>query len=163
MKKYFVMAMGFVAAVALTSCEPTKPTESAKITFKDKAIEISIDETYRLTSTITPAGAELQLKYASSDAAVATVSVSGIVTGVAEGEAMIIVSAEGATGDTCYVTVSNTAIYNSFDIAGWGLFGSEWEMIEGTDSVLTWEDGTTYDVQLGRITLICLLKALLWT
>ena len=156
MKKYFVMAFVFVAAIALTNCkgdnDPTK--DGVKISFTQKAYELGVGDTQRLSTTITPAGTELQLKFASSDATVATVSVSGIVTAVAEGTANIIVSAEGAEGDTCVITVSDMAIYNQFDIADWSLFGTEWTMIPGTDTTLTWSDGTAYDVQLGGITLI---------
>lgn len=156
MKKYFVMAFAFVAAVAMTSCKPggNDPQQGAKISFAEKSIEIGVDETARLSTTITPAGTSLQLKFASTDASVATVSVSGIVTGVAEGQAKIIVSAEGAEGDTCDVTVSNMAVYNQFNIAGYGLFGKEWEMIPGTDTTLIFDDGDSYDVQLGRILLV---------
>lgn len=156
MKKYFIIAFAFVAGLAMTSCNDKKntPTESAKISFVQKAYELSVGETQRLSVTITPSGTQLQVKYASSDASVASVSVSGIVTAEAEGEAMIIATAEGAEGDTCYIKVSDDAVYNSLEIAGYGLFGEGWQMIEGTDSTLTWPDGTKYDVQLGQITLI---------
>lgn len=155
MKKYFVLAITFVAALVVTSCKKDEPTkDDVKISFTQKAYELGVGDTQRLSTTITPAGTELQLKFASSDATVATVSVSGIVTAVAEGTANIIVTAEGAVGDTCVITVSDMAVYNSFSIAGWGLFGSEWEMIEGTDTVLTFDDGDSYDVQLGRILLL---------
>ena len=124
MKKYFIIAFAFVAGLAMTSCNDKKntPTESAKISFVQKAYELSVGETQRLSVTITPSGTQLQVKYASSDASVASVSVSGIVTAEAEGEAMIIATAEGAEGDTCYIKVSDDAVYNSLEIAGYGLF-----------------------------------------
>jgi hypothetical protein len=92
------------------------------------------------------------LKWASSDASVATVSVSGIVTAVGEGTANIVVSAEGAIGDTCVVTVSDLAIYNQFNIEDYGLFG-EFKPIAGTDTTITLRIGEV-DVQLATITLL---------
>lgn len=153
MKKYFVMAFAFVAAIAMTSCkggnDPAK--DGAKISFTQKAYELGVGDTQRLSTTITPAGTELQLKFASSDATVATVSVSGIVTAVAEGTANIIVSAEGAVGDTCVITVSDMAVYNQFDIADYGLFGLD--PIPNTDTILILGGGE-YKVQLAMGDLI---------
>lgn len=153
MKKYFILAIGFVAAFMTGCVDPgQKPTESAKITLSEHDLLLGVDETARLSATITPANNSLQLKWASSDASVATVSVSGIVTAVGEGTANIIVSAEGAIGDTCVVTVSNVAIYNNFNIVDYGLFG-EFTPIAGTDTTLDLSIGTV-DVQLASITLL---------
>lgn len=158
MKKYLFMAIAAVTALAFSSCkdENNNPTtDDVTITFAKKTIELSVGEEVRLGYTVAPVGAEIQqLKFVSSDASVATVSASGVVSAIAEGEAQIIVSAEGAKGDTCYILVSDDAIYNQFNIADWGLFGKEWNMIPGTDTTLTWPDGTKYDVQLGEITLL---------
>jgi hypothetical protein len=154
MKKYFILAVGFVVAMMTSCVEPGQhqPTEGVKITLSQHELTMGVEETTRLSTTITPAGTNVQLKWASTDATVATVSVSGIVTAVAEGTAKIIVSAEGAIGDTCVVTVSDQAIYNEFNIADYGLFGA-FEPIAGTDTTIELSIGMV-DVQLASITLL---------
>lgn len=66
------------------------------------------NHTKQLTVTVTPANADnKQVLYFSSNTAVATVSATGLVTGVLAGSATItVVSKDGGKTDTCAVTVS---------------------------------------------------------
>ena len=69
---------------------------------------IEIGETFTLTALITPDNAENKtLTYASSDENVATVSATGVVTGVATGEAVITATAANGVKDECKVIVAN--------------------------------------------------------
>lgn len=147
MKKYLFMAIAAVTALAFSSCkdENNNPTtDDVTITFAKKTIELGVGEEVLLGYTVAPVGAEIQqLKFVSSDASVATVSASGRVTGVAEGEAQIIVSAEGAKGDTCTVIISDYAMYTNFEFLDYALFsGEEPEYIEGTDTIIKLRVGT---------------------
>ena len=141
MKKYLFMAIAAVAALAISSCKPNQEepqkTDDITIKFDKKHLDLGLDDSERLTITVSPAGAQVQPKYASSDTNVATVSASGIITAVAEGEAQIIVTAEGAKGDTCSVTVSDMAVLASYGILDYGLFGDEpLSYVEGSDTVM---------------------------
>jgi len=137
MKKSLFFAIIAVAAI-FASCEkqPVTPTEKAILKLSQNYLEIGVDEEVRLSTSITPANSNLKLTYASSDPSIVTVSGSGLVTGIELGEAMIIVSAENAQSDTCLVIVSDMAVYNSFNILDYGLFG-DFEPIEGTDTTFT--------------------------
>lgn len=143
MKKYLFFAIAAVAVV-FASCEkkPVGPTEKPVLKLSQNYAEIGIDEELRLSTTVTPAGLNLAVRYESRDASVATVSGSGLVTGVALGETWVVVSAENAQSDSCKVIVSDMAIYNSFNILDYGLFG-EFEPIEGTDSTFVLTNGDT--------------------
>ena len=159
MKKLFGFAfVAIVASVSFTSCKPneeqqkTDPTTSVEIKLSDHELKMAVDDTYRLKTTITPSGTELALTWKSTNDAVASVNASGLVSAVAEGDAQIIVSANGATGDTCYVTVTDEAKYDFFNIEGYGLFG-EFAEIPGTDTILKISKGTV-NVRLNTISLL---------
>jgi len=71
-----------------------------------------VSVTEQLFATISPADASNQnVIWSSSNEAVATVSSSGLVTGIADGTAVITVTTEdGGNNDTCNVTVTSTAV-----------------------------------------------------
>lgn len=68
---------------------------------------IAVDETLQLVATVYPTNASNKnVTYSSSDDSIATVSATGLVTGVAEGTATITVTtADGSKTDTCSITV----------------------------------------------------------
>lgn len=140
MKKVFSFALTAIfAAVLFTSCDkkpddPT-PTTAVKITVSPDELSMQVDDQQRLRTTVEPSGTTLTMTWKSTNEAVATVTSAGLVTAIAEGEALIIVSAEGATGDTCSVVVTSEAAYDIYNIEGYGLFG-EFEEIPGTDTIL---------------------------
>lgn len=78
------------------------------VTIAPKTAAIAVGATEALTPTIAPSNASNQnVTFESSDTAVATVSVAGIVTGVSAGTATITVTTvDGGFTDTCEVTVS---------------------------------------------------------
>jgi hypothetical protein len=113
---------------------------------------MKVDDQVRMKTTIEPSGTELTLQWKSTATDVATVNSSGLVTAVGDGEALIIVSAEGATGDTCKVSVTNMAAYEIYDVAGYGLFG-EFEPIAGSDTILAISVGDV-NVRMNKIALL---------
>lgn len=68
---------------------------------------IAVDETLQLVATVYPTNASNKnVTYSSSNDSIATVSATGLVTGVAEGTATITVTtADGSKTDTCSITV----------------------------------------------------------
>lgn len=70
------------------------------------ATDLEIADTRQLTATVLPSGAVQTGTWTTSDADIATVSVAGLVTGVAEGEVTItFTSTDGGFTATCAITV----------------------------------------------------------
>jgi len=121
MKKYAFLAISAIVLIALSSCnkneqqnEPSA-TGDVTITVTPKTMDLAVGDEQKLTVKVNPSGTTVKLTYTSSNSSVASVSEAGIVTGMASGEANIIVSAEGAKADTCHVTVQDWT-----DLFAWG-------------------------------------------
>ena len=155
MKKNVFFALFACAALVFVGCEPNTPTPTpdggsttdAVISVTPETLLMAAGETQKLTATVAPQGTQLQITWTSDNQEVATVSPAGIVTAVAAGKANIIASAEGATADTCVVTVSNDAVLDNFVLDGYELFqiGS---FIPGTESFVEDNAGNKMDAQL---------------
>lgn len=86
--------------LTVTASEPTAISLPKNVT-------VSVGGTLTLVPTITPENAETTLTWTSDDESVARVSADGVLTGVAEGLALVTVStANGLTSNACKVTVS---------------------------------------------------------
>lgn len=71
-----------------------------------KNVTVTVGETITLTPTITPEGAETTLTWTSDDVSVARIDTNGVLTGVAEGLALVTVStSNGLTSNACKVIV----------------------------------------------------------
>jgi uncharacterized protein YjdB len=81
---------------------------------------IDVDDTVQLTATVAPSDAtNKNVSWSSSDTAVATVSSSGLVTGVAEGTATITVTTEdGSFTAQCTITVTDATISININSGG---------------------------------------------
>ena len=80
----------FTAGDKSASCNVTvTPKTIASIILKEESQSVKIKETFQLHATVTPEDNDDELVWESSDEAVATVSESGLVTGVAVGNAKI--------------------------------------------------------------------------
>lgn len=96
--KWFALA---TAAFMFAACENT-PEEGVTSISLDKAeVSVEVGKTITLNATVEPAGTEVT--WASSNTAAATVE-GGVVTGVAEGTAIIVATA-GTQKASCLVTV----------------------------------------------------------
>jgi len=153
-KNLFIAALCAVATLSITSCDPKKDDADTDLTVEITPSVLTVGigaESEKLTVKITPAGNNQTIVWSSSDEAVATVK-GGYVTGVAEGKATITATVGTAKG-TCEVTVANDAALDNYAIGGWGFFGHTIDYIEGTDTTLTFSDGSTYKCQLGVVSL----------
>ncbi|PID87926.1 MAG: hypothetical protein CSB06_02345 [Bacteroidia bacterium] len=79
------------------------------VTLSETSKELQVNESFTLTATVAPDGAtNKNISWKSDNESVAGVDENGLVTGIAEGVARIIVTTEdGNLTDTCTVTVSN--------------------------------------------------------
>lgn len=112
MKNFLLKLMFLAIPFGMIACsdsedEPETPNvEVTSVTVSPESINMVIGDTERLTLTILPENASVKSgTWASSDEAVATVSQDGTVTAVAEGTAVITVTA-GSKSATCNVTVT---------------------------------------------------------
>ncbi len=82
--------------------------EATGVSLNANSIELDINETFALDATVTPGNAsDPSIAWSSSNEGVATVSSSGVVTGVAEGQATITAqSSNPAVAATCAVDVT---------------------------------------------------------
>ena len=79
--------------------------ETTKVVITPKAPTAAVGATVALTATLTPVGSTDPVKWTSDNEAVATVSSTGVVTGVAAGTA-VITATSGFEGDNVTVTVT---------------------------------------------------------
>ena len=159
MKKFFsFIAVAAIAAIAMTGCKKPVETQTVTISLSKSAIEIGVDETYRLQATVTPANANAKVTFKSQDNSIATISGSGLVTGKALGETSIVATIEGIEGIeantvTCKIMVSDMAYYNNFTIIDYGLFG-EFTPIQNTEDTLVLTNGDTVVCDLEAISYV---------
>lgn len=93
--KFFATALAVLALVGFTACEPKNPAEALELT--ETSITLKVGETHQLTANV-----EVEA-WTSSNDAIATVA-GGLVTAIAEGNAIISATAAGVT-KTCVVLV----------------------------------------------------------
>lgn len=86
-----------------TICEKIIPLTG--ITLSDSTATVAAEGTKQLTATLSPAGATGTVSWYTSDAAVATVSATGLVTGVSAGTAIITAVCDNFAA-SCTVTVT---------------------------------------------------------
>lgn len=92
------------------SCKVTVKTGVSEIVLSQTELSIEVGKTAELTATVMPEDAEYsEITWASDNAAVATVDAAGVVTAVAEGEAVITAKA-GDKSASCKVTVAKAAV-----------------------------------------------------
>ncbi|MDR1806095.1 MAG: Ig-like domain-containing protein [Clostridium sp.] len=87
-----------------------KPT---KVAFKASAVQVLVGKTYTSGLTYTPADARTTRTYSSSNTKIATVSSSGVITGVAVGSCTIKVKTYNGIEASVPVTVTTQAIIDS--------------------------------------------------
>jgi len=130
MKKIILLLSVFIAL--LSSCkkdESTLKSDDVEINVTEIAIEpdslsLLIDNTQQLTASVSPTDAtDLTVSWSSSNPEVATVSTTGLVTGVSVGEAIITATVNDGSGitSTLKITIYNieTPIENKGLVGTW--------------------------------------------
>lgn len=84
------------------------PIVIAAVAVTPATLDLEVNETGDLESAVTPVGASQLVTWTSSDPLIASVSATGLVTGIAAGSATITATsvADGTKTDTCTVTVT---------------------------------------------------------
>lgn len=132
-KRILLAAAGIAVVVFALSCSddsrspitPTGPNNAKggpkikSITVSPSSATITVGQTVQLTATVTPGSVSTTISWASSNPAAATVSQSGLVSGVAAGSTTISASGSGVTG-TSSITVTTTPPPNSVVMVGAG-------------------------------------------
>lgn len=126
MTKKILLALAALAALTLSfsSChkdnkDPKKPTD-VKLVVKPESVSVMVGKTAALEIKTQPADAEYTC--ISKDPAIATVDKKGVITGVAEGETSVTVTAGTVTKD---VTVKVTPLVEVTDDMYIGLYDDE--------------------------------------
>lgn len=125
MKKYVFMAIAAITAISFAGCKddnnvPVNPTTDAQVVVSPKTLDLAVGAESKLRAALNPTKEGLTIAFKSENEEIATVSASGIVTGVATGTVNIIASAEGYKADTCVVTVISAA--DAFKWAGFSIW-----------------------------------------
>ena len=119
--------------LSLFSCDKEKDIAVTSVSISQPTAEMVIGETVQLRATVLPADAtDKSVIWASSKQTVATVSSSGLVTALAEGNTTITATAGGKVG-SCTVTVSNAVVV----VSSVQLNKTSLELVEGESETLT--------------------------
>ena len=135
-KEYYAFGIGFhkptsgncyvpVDDVAIYTNSPYPPVSVTGISISDSSATISIGETKQLSASVIPSYASNKnISWSSSNTSVATVNNTGLVTGVAEGNATITAtSSDGNKTATCTVTVNKVypggTYFKSLSLSGY--------------------------------------------
>ena len=110
MKK--ILSILSAAVLVLAACQPETPEAEAvkvkAITLNPASLQVIVGQTQTITATVAPSNAtDKTLEWSVDKPAIATVDQQGVVTGVAEGEAIVTVKSKDGSGakQTCKVTV----------------------------------------------------------
>jgi hypothetical protein len=100
-----------VTVIIISSCENN--TTVKKVSLNKSSITLAIGEYEQLETTIEPSDADnLNVSWISSDNDIATVTSSGLVTGLSEGTASVtVITEDGGHSATCEVTVYDDRVY----------------------------------------------------
>ena len=99
--KMFIWAAA--ATVLLASCNKNEETGVQSVRLDKTTLTVEVGQTAQLTATVTPEGAA-EVVWSSANPETATVDATGMVTGVAEGNAIIVATAGDKTAN-CMVQV----------------------------------------------------------
>ena len=102
-------ANGLSASVRIRVTKtPAVPTA---ITLTPESASIETGKTVQLTATVTPADADQTVTYTSSNPGIASVSSSGLVTGISAGSAVITATTSNGLSAECEVTVTEPHVH----------------------------------------------------
>lgn len=127
-------ALAVISPLFFAACEEAeKEIEVASIAISQPSAEMEIGETLSLKATVSPSNATYaEMTWTSTNPKVASVTTSGFVTAISEGNTTITVMAGGKTA-SCLVTVSKGYVA----VASISLNKTTLEMIEGDTEALT--------------------------
>ena len=118
-KSIYLFALLFSASIIFTACDRDEPV--ASVSLNHSTLTLIVGESQRLIATILPADATNQnVRWTSSDEAVATVDDNGLVTAVSLGTATITAQAGSQTA------VCEIIVYDRYNAVGVVINGVRW-------------------------------------
>ena len=164
MNKFISAICCGLVATFVASCGKEKDVEVSSVTLSQNSAEMYIGETTQLSAKVLPNDAtDKEVTWASSKLSVATVSNTGLVTALAEGNSTITASAGGKSA-TCTITVSRKVIpVSSVELSKYNLsltVGDTETLIatvkpdDATDKDIFWSssDNSVASVDKGKVT-----------
>ena len=111
MKRFVPYVLGGLLAITLAACGGggTGPVTVTGVTVTPVSPSVAVGATVALSATVSPSNASQNVTWSSAAPAVATVSTSGVVTGVDEGTAVVTATSVADTTRSASVTVTVTA------------------------------------------------------
>jgi len=102
--KFFAVALAALTLVGFNACKgKNNPVNPTTLTLNESAITVAKDATFLLTANMT-------VTWSTSNAAVASVSATGMVTGIAAGNATITATSADNQTASCQVTVTDGGV-----------------------------------------------------
>ncbi|MBQ3673849.1 MAG: Ig-like domain-containing protein [Paludibacteraceae bacterium] len=102
--KFFAVALAALTLVGFNACKDNNnPVNPTTLTLNESAITVAKDATFLLTANMT-------VTWSTSNAAVASVSATGMVTGIAAGNATITATSADNQTASCQVTVTDGGV-----------------------------------------------------
>lgn len=146
-----IIAIVAVVIVAILAVVLLSGTPVTSISLKDSEVTLAEGDTYKLSFSIKPSDAtNKDVTWESSDEDVATVSSTGKVTAVSEGECTITVTSHNGKTDECEITVKAAgpdfkALYNEYCTSTWAEVGSDGSYLSIDTNPYDWDDsGVAY-------------------
>ena len=111
MRRFVPYVVGGLLAITLAACGGggTGPVTVTGVTVTPASPSVAVGATVALSATVSPSNASQNVAWSSAAPAVATVSTSGVVTGVSEGTAVVTATSLADTSRSGSVTVTVTA------------------------------------------------------
>lgn len=106
--EYACKIWGDTNATTRNICNSYNPVDVESVTVTNSTETVRVNETVTINATVNPSNAPQGLSYTSNNTSVATVSSSGLVTGIAKGTATVTVSSTSDSSKKATVTVNVT-------------------------------------------------------
>jgi len=120
MKCFYSLSLVAMVALGFTACQDDEDVAVTGVTLDVHNTIVRINASQALTASIQPIDAtKKSVSWVSRNAAIATVSADGVITGVANGETYVVVATnEGSFKDSCYVAVTKEVAGSEVTLSG---------------------------------------------
>lgn len=120
MKCFYSLSLAAMVALGFTACQKDEDVAVTGVTLDVHNTIVRINASQALTASIQPIDAtKKSVSWESRNAAIATVSADGVITGVANGETYVVVKTnEGSFKDSCYVAVAKEVAGSEVTLSG---------------------------------------------
>ena len=149
------------------TCNVTvSPNDPAGVSLNDYDLELAPNQTGQLSATVSPETADQTVTWRTANSAVATVSDTGLVTGVAAGETAVTATSVGGQEASCAVTVQGIVLENSsftlkegsnttlkYTIYGASIENNRVEWTSSEPSIARVDNGYVYGLAEGTVTI----------